>query len=293
MKLFADNQIIEMLARHPDEALKIPLLADSGNNLNFFWPSLLECLDLGSIFKGLPPFALEEPLYKAFLAALWVNQEKEALFYLYDSLFAECLTQIKGLPQINVTFLLHAIRQQKQPALATYEAALLENPSDTLHDLILYLAWDRMCVSVSRLFDYQTSDPAFIHSLEVLKECLIESYLHITQNGRTIPSLYRLIEALFFYEMREENLHKHPAEAWALLSQNFQILKAQDELADYYYIDGAGMPLSGYLTLDSPDKVNLRQALARHFMEKLKVEVPEWHYELPTIKIIYIELKHL
>lgn len=298
MKLIADNQIIKMLAYHPEEALKVPVLADPNNYLSFFWPSLLECLDLRSLFKGLPSFSPEEPLYKAFLAALLVNQEKEALFYLYDSLFAECLTQVKGLPQIDAAYLLHAIQQKKQevkamfPALASYEAALLENASDTMHDLILYLAWDRMCVSVSRLFDYQSSDPAFMHSLEVLKECLIESYLHITQQGRTTPSLYRLLEALFFYEMREENLQKHTAEAWALLSQNIQILRAQDELADFYYIDDAVMPQSGssaYLTLDSPERVNLRLGLAQHMMEKLKLEVPEWSYEMQIKQVIYLD----
>ncbi|MBA2369272.1 MAG: hypothetical protein H0V82_09655 [Candidatus Protochlamydia sp.] len=300
MKFLADKQVIKLLDHQETENA----ILSGGSEVYFGWSSLLEYLNLGSLFKNLPVFNSEEPLYKAFLAALLVNQEQEALFYLYDSLFAECLTQIKALPQINPSFLLHAIKHKEHPikelssTLVAYETALIENPADTMHDLVLYLAWDRMCVYMGRLFDYQSSDPAFIRSLEVLKGCLIESFLHITQQGRTSPSFYRLIEALFFFEMREENLQKHSGEVWEILSQNFKILRPQEEMVDFYYIDDAVIPLqqsetavrssTSYLSMDSPDKVDLRLSLARYFMNKLKAEVPEWSYKIQIKQVSYL-----
>jgi hypothetical protein len=311
MEIVVDNQIIQILVHNVVEMMKTPLLADPHNHINFRWPSLLEYLDLGSLLKNLPAFDPSQPLFNACLTTLCVNEEKETLFYLYDSLFAECLNQIKDLPQINAPFLLRAIKicrlkpsfseaeKMISSTLRVYETALSENVSRIMHDLILYLAWNRMCVCITRLFDYQSTDPKFIKGLVVLRECLIESYLHITQQGRTSPSLYRLIESLFFYQIREENLQKHTDAEWATLSQSFQILKAQDELADFFYIDDAVVSLDDhkrepdiselYLTLDAPDRVNSRLALAQYIMDKLKLEVPQWCYSLQPKKIVYLE----
>ena len=179
------------------------------------------------------------------------------------------------------------------PVLAAYETSLTENTSHTMHDLILYLAWDRMCVCMARLFDYQSTDPKFIKGIGVLRECLIESYQHIAQQARTIPSFYRMIEALFFYQVREENLQKHTAAEWTILSQSFEVLKEQDKLADFFYIDDAAIlnqkVEEDYVTLDSPHKVNARLSLAQYMMDKLKSEVPSWGYTLHPKKIVYLE----
>lgn len=153
-----------------------------------------------------------------------------------------------------------------------------------MHDLILYLAWDRMCVCTARLFDYQSNDPKFIKGIRVLRDCLIESYQHIAQQGRTTPGIYRMIESVFFYQMREENLGKLLPAQWTILTQSFQALKGQDELADFFYIDD-GVTLEKvlkmeeedsecYLTLDSPNRVNARLSLAQCMMDQLKSEVP-------------------
>lgn len=225
------------------------------------WPSFLKYLGLGSIFSNLPPFDQTQPLFVACVSTMHANTEKEVLFYMYDRLFAEVLTQIKNLPEINAPFLLQAIEQkrktpsfleaEKVPSalLTAYETAFKEKSADTIHDLVLYLAWDRMCVWMGSLFNFQSANPKFIQGISHLKECLIESYHHIAQQGKTSPGTYRLIEALIFYQMREENLQKHSAEDWALLNQSFRLLKNQDELVED--------------PLDSPEDVQSYLALAQ------------------------------
>lgn len=308
MKVIVDSQIIKRLVHNLSAIVKNPFIADPNNYISFSWPSLLEYLDCGSLLTNLPAFDSTAPLYNASIRTLCVTEEKEVLFYVFDRLFIECLNQIKTLPQINASFLLHAIKESRQKpsfaeaeklisfTLAAYETALIEKAPHTMHDLILYLAWERMCVWMSRLFDYQSTDPKFIKGLTVLKECLVESYIHISQQGQTSPGAYRLIEALFFYQMREENLQKHTAAAWITLNQSFPILKAQDELADFFYIDDAVVPVEElktgvdnsayYLTLDSPDRVNSRLALTQYMMDKLKSEVSQWNYSLQLKKIL-------
>lgn len=313
MKLVIDNQIVRILAHDATKIVKNPFISNPEHHISFGWPALLEYLGFGSVLSNLPVFDETQPLFVACISTLYANEEREVLFYVYDRLFAENLNQIKALPQINASFLLQAIREKRKktfslevenvltPALAAKEAALVDSASHTMHDLILYLAWDRMCVCMSHLFNHQSTDPKFVKGIDVLKECLIESYQHISQQGRTSPGLYRMLEALFFYQMRDENLPKHTAEEWTLLSQSFPFLKEQNELADFFYIDDAvsyeeklttGEEGSEcYLTLDSPECVNSRLALANYMVAKLKTEVPDWGYVLRPKKIVYLNLE--
>lgn len=291
MKIIIDNQIAKMFAQDAAEIGKDPLLSDPDNHIGLEWPSLLEYLGLGSVLAQLPTFDQNQPMFTACVSTLSAHEEKEEVFHVYDRLFAENLTQIKSLREINAPFLLQAIKQQLFSALATYEKTLEENASHTMHDLILYLAWDRMCVCLAHLFNHQSTDPKFIKNLEVLKACLIESYQHLVQQGRTSPGFYRMLEALFYYQMREENLPKHTEAEWAVLSQSFPALKAQQELVDIFYIDNALMPQAKeacYMTLDSHENVHARLALARYMIDKLSAEVPGWGYGLHPQKIIYL-----
>lgn len=311
MKTIVDNQIVKLFVSNPSKILNNPLLFNENNHLSFRWPSLLEYLELGSIFSNLPAFGPDEPVFQACVLALCTNEVPEVLFHVYHRLFAEHLTQIKDLPQINPSFLLQAIKEQRQkisslelknllfPILDSYERSLTEKASHTMHDLILYLAWDRMCVHMARLFDYQSTDPKFIKGIGILRGCLIESYQHITQQGRTTPGIYRMFESFLFYEMREENFIKHTDAEWTSLSQSFPALKPQDELVDFFYIDDAVVPdrelkieeeNSQYLTLDSSNRINIRLSLAQYMMDKLKSEIPNWDYALRPKKIVYLEL---
>ncbi|EFB40959.1 MULTISPECIES: hypothetical protein [Parachlamydia] len=311
MKIVVDNQIVKFLAHDTAKIVKDPFLSSSGNYIHFGWSSLLEYLELGSIFSSLPVFDQTQPVFKACISVLFGNEAKEIL-YMYDRLFAENLSQIQDLPSIKAAFLLQKMQEQRQkssfpeveklllPTLASYEVALRENTSRTMRDLILYLAWDRMCVCMAHLFDHQSTDPNCIQGMQVLKECLIESYQHIAQQGQTVPGIYRMIESLFFYEMRDENLQKHTSAEWSTLNHSFRALKAQDALMDFFYIDDAIIAQENlhteeeaftyYLTLDSADKVNARLALAQCIMNKLNSEFPSWGYVLRPINPEFLHI---
>jgi len=293
MEIVVDNRIVRLLAQKDVPILKNPLISDPNNHIGFRWASLLESLDLGALFLDLPLFDETLPLFMATVAALNAPHEGEVLFYLFDRLFTECLNQVKALPQINASLLLQAImgRIKEGNALSSplkaYEGSFREKTADTMHDLILYLAWDRMCVWMAQIFNHPSTHPIFIQNIGVLRGCLIESYLHIAQNGKTEPGTFRMIEALFFYQMREENLQKPTADEWTMLSQSFPALKPQNELMDFFYIDDEGGS-SCYLTQDAPEIVGRRLALAHYVVDGLKSEILEWGYTLQPKNVVSI-----
>jgi hypothetical protein len=298
MKIIVDNQIVKLLSLDAADIMKNPLISDQHNQLTFRWPSFLESLRLGSLFSNLPIFNEREPLFVATISTLHTTEEKEVVFHIYDHLFIENLNQIKALGQIQPSFLLEAINKEKEKGaffsliFDSYEKAFIENRSHAIHDLILYLAWDRMCVWIARIFNYQSGDLKFIKNLRILKECLVESYQHITFQRKTAPGVYRMLEAVFFYQMREENLQKHTPSEWELLTKSFSVLKGELELADFFYIDDAILSEESsecYLTQDSQDRVALRLALAQYIVDKLKTEFSHWGYTLRRKKIIHLE----
>lgn len=302
MKIIVDNKIVKMFVSDPEKIATHPLISDPENQLGFRWPMLLEFLGLGSLFSDIPAFDENTPIFQAAVATLCDSEEQEVLFYVYDQIFTENLHQIKALRQMHPSFLLEAIREKQEsffsletgrvifPALEEYKSALLEKPSDTMHDLVLYLAWDRMCVCMARVFQYPSTNAKFIHGIGVLKACLLESYQHIREQGRTLPGIYRMLEAFFFYQMREENLQNHTDAEWKMLTQSFSVLKMEEDLADFSYIDdavGIEMEAECYLTLEVFDKVDLRLIWAQHMISRLNSEVPGFECVLNPKKIYY------
>lgn len=299
MEIIVDNRIINLLAQKAPELTKIPFISEPGHQLSFRWPSLLSYLRLGTLFSSLPAFDESQPLFPVSVTMLCENEDKEILYYVFDRLFTENLNQIKNLPQIQAPFLLQTIKTHRQTAtdsflseiLAACETAFEVNTAHTMHDLILYLAWDRMCVCMARLFDHQSTDSKFLNGINVLKECLLESYQHITQQGMTTPGIYRMLESFYFYEMREENLQKLSEADWEILNQSSRVLKEPEELADFFYIDDAVVPAEAvkseadnsmcYLTMESNEKIHARLALAQLMMRKL-----QWNYVLQPKDIV-------
>lgn len=312
MKIFADKQLIKSFAQIPHTIAKQSTILKLPSPITLEWPSLFAYIGLEALPKNIPTFDENEEIFQTCLTVLHEDKIDGMLFNLYDRLFAEYLTYIKSLPEINAAFLANKIQEEQQkasflvvskwlaPSLSNYERALIHNPSQIMHDLILYLAWDRMCVALGRLFDYQTTDAIFIRGLETLRKCLVESFQHITAQGKTSPSFYRLVEALFFYEMREENLDKHADNEWALLSQSFSVLLPQYELVDCYYIDnclslkneaGDAMIQDRYLTFESKEKMDKRLELMLLMVQKLNAETDlEWKYSLRSSEIVYLDL---
>lgn len=308
MKLFLDRQAVRVLGQNPSKILAHELVVKPGAEIALRWPAFLEYLGLGSLLAGFPAFGPEEPLFTATAKTLASTAEKEVLLYIYDRLFTEALNRVRALPQVNAAFLFEAIQGQKKaspfpeveqalaPALKGYENALLERPLDTLHDLTLYLSYDRMCAWMARLFDFPSDDPRFLQGIAVLRECLVESYQHIFRHGRTVPGVFRLVEALYAYQMREENLPKHTEAEWELLSQSVPVLHPEGELADSY-IDDAIAPSSKegkeqfcYLLSEEPSVVKKRLALAHHMVGKLQEQIPQWDFSLsPKLHLIFLE----
>ncbi len=304
MKLFLDRRAVRLLGQNPSIILRHEIVSHPESEIALRWPAFLEYLGLGGLFSGFPVFGPEEPLFTATAQTAASTDEKEVLLYIYDRLFTEALNRVRALPQINAAFLYEAIQGQRKvspfseaekaldPALKKYETALLERPLDTLHDLTLYLSYDRMCAWMAALFDLPSQDPRFIRGIAVLKECLVESYQHIFKHGRTVPGVFRLVEALFAYQMREENLPKHSEAEWALLSQSVPLLYSEGELADSYIDDAVADRLDEtpacHFISDEPETVKKRIALAQHMFNQLKEQVPQWDFSLRPKPIIFV-----
>lgn len=316
MKAFLDNRLIQRMLADEAESGKNTLLeigrhagilANEQNlEIVFGWPSLLEYLDLGSLFETFPKFDKQNPLFAFITSSLSLDSEQDFLFRLYDQVFVECLTQVKALPQIHPTFLLDHMQKKRHSSLFSrsldhYEKILTEDPANTLHHLILYLAWDRVCVYLALVFEHIYPDLKSRKGIELLKECLLESFQHITEQGRSAPGFFRLLEALYAYRMREENIQTHTDAEWLVLCQSSRALRPRENIPDVFYMDAAVVderklkslnkarePLRVF-TLDSVDKVKATLSLADYMIEKLKIEVPDWPYVLCPIEIICLK----
>ena len=279
----------------------------------FGWPSLLEYLDLGPLFEKFLKFDDQNKLFAFITSTLALDSDKDLLITLYDRVFVECLTHVKALPQIHSTFLINQIQKKRHSpsfshvnhlfslSLDRYEKSLVENPSHAMHDLILYLAWDRVCINLAIVFEHVSPNQNVRNGLEVLKECLIESFQHITSHGRTAPGFFRLIESLYAYQMREENLQAYTDSEWLTLCQSSFALKSRDGLIDVFYIDAAVVDdqefkssgqegdLLRVFTFDSLDNVKACLSLAHYMIEKLKAEGSGWRYILRPVEIVCLK----
>ncbi len=296
MKLIIDNKIAKKLS---DEET-INQIFEDRDTVVFRWPSLFTYLKINPL-KDFSEFDETSPIFQTCLSSLHVCEEKEHLQHIYDTLFIEIISQIKSLAGMNASYFLHKIDECKNKkkmitdALSPFKMAFLNDTSKTMHDLILYLSFDKMCLCLSKFFDYQTTNKTFISALKILKECIIESYQHITSDGKCFLSFYRLIESLFFYELREENLQKHREEYWKILNQSFSIIEPEVEFPDFFYIDDALKPIQApsqlssvcYLVTEPLTKVQTRLKFANQMLNQLKIEIPSFQYILKEVEIIY------
>lgn len=311
MKIFIDNALIRRMrsaSTNIEKGLEVAC-QKAGIPLQEYdfalsWPALLELIELGHLYDTLPVFHERNIFFNALCSALSVNATSERILDLYDQIFAECLTEIKNLPEVQYSFLVNRINEKLnsvillQPklhlALASCEKLLIEEPYNALHDLILYLAWDRMCINIACIFDQYPSKETKIQGFEVLISALIESFQHITQHARTKPGFFRLVETMYAFQMREENLEIHTEAEWLLLCQCSKALMAREQLIDLYYVDAAlinaqnrseTLPLKIF-TLYSRCHVQSVLALAEYANNKMKNYRPEWPFQLGSIDII-------
>lgn len=301
MKNYIDNRLLRQILSNGQEEFLKSLNSPEPIVIDFGWVSLFEYLDLGDIFKELPKFDEKDPFFSLSISTLNQGLDKEILIRLYDELFIQNLTVVKAMPQIQQIFLLEKIREKRiahpQPlfdkALDYYEKYLTKDPYNAIHGLILYFAWDRLCVQLAIIFEHVYADAKALQGLPVLKECLLESFQHITSKGEASPSFFRLIEALFAYQLREENLDTHSEIAWATLCKSSTVLRSRDELPDVFYVDYAladskkeSQEKIRVFTGEPQEQITIAQALARHMIETLKKEIPDWRYDLSDAEVI-------
>lgn len=311
MNFFLDNKLIKQFSSSEDPDKNVALLKkcatlaginDKPIRFVLEWPSFLEYIGFGSIFEKYPKVHEQDKIFSSVLEILKLDSDKEVILYLYDQIFVECLTQIKKMPQIHPQVLIDQIdvkRSQNlfsgiedpfESLLAHFEMKLTATPYDAIHDLILNLAWDRACVYLGTIFDHTTLN--IRNGLQILKECLIESYRHIMLQGKTSPSFLRLSEALFTYHMKEENLESHTEKEWQILCKGVETLQSRENFPDASYID-LGIDVEGQaerkltvFTLEPLEKAEARIELAKLMIKKIKAEDPEWNFVLHPFEII-------
>lgn len=321
MKAYVDNFILEKISSGKEDAKRFMNsceIAGVGNHAQtleivFGWPSFLEYIGAASVFKDFPGFDARNSLFNFSISTLSQEVSRDSLYRLYDQIFAECLTQVSAFPELNQIYLIYQIQDKRKyldqgmfsKTLSYYEKVLKEDPYNTLHDLTLYLAWDRMCVYLGTLFDYH-EHALNKEGLAIMRECLLESFQHISDQGRTKPGFFRLLEALYAYEMREENLQGHSEDDWKILSKSGTILRSRKEILDVYYIDAAirryeeshkpeeAIEINPIcvMTTDSIDYIHAVLAFAHLTLKKLRMEIPEWNYVLKNIMIFYVTENH-
>lgn len=285
MSLAVDNKLLRKLIEQSpithwnlllEDAIKKGILPKgTQNEIDFGWPNLLEYLDLCSLFENFFTFDENHHLFAYLISSLASDPKNELLMALFDQIFVECLTHIKALPQMNPTFLVDHLRKKEfsspfSRSLNQYEKMLVDNPANTMHNLILYLAWDRVCVNLAIVFEH----PATLKGLKVMQECLLESFQHITAQGRTVPSFFRLLEALYAFEMRQENLDIHTDEEWKILCDGALGLKPRNEIADVLYLDSSIITVYDkesvltLFTMEKAEKVRATNSLANCMIKK-------------------------
>lgn len=318
VQIFIDNKLLRNMIALGNQSVNAIVEACKQANISIerqdlqliqYWPALFECLNLQFLFDEFFKFDETHSIFDLLTKALELDLNKELLINLYDQLFVECLTHVKNISAVNADFLIEQIQIKREslqnhplkdliaPLLNHFEKYFVENRSKAMHDLILYLAWDRMCICIAQIFEHNSSSTSIREGLNVLKECILESFQHITIQNRTSPGFFRLVEALHADEMREENLQKHSDEAWLILCQGTRALKQRETLADIFYVDGAIINKQQYnhldqieslklITLESVENVESGVFLAKYLMEKKQSFISEWFFSFRPIEVI-------
>lgn len=302
MKTFISKNVLAQLKQGNYKDSEFEKLMDSlATEVALDWPALLNLLDADDFVKNFPPFTSQDPLYQQIIIALEAKTHPELLEHLFDQLFVESLNWVRSQTEVDPNYLAEKIRQKQtlqalgpilSKPLLHNQKLLFGQPYPFIHDLIFFLAWDRVCINLAILFEYPSVAVNVKPGLVILRNCLIESFQHIMAKQETTPSFFRFIEALYAYEMREEHLQSYSDREWITLCESAQALRSREEIIDVSYIDKFIIDRKHFsfsskvLTMDSSEKVNKSIGLARYMIDKLNSEDQNWHYELQSTEII-------
>ncbi len=291
MDIFLDSKLLQKITNDPEQ---ITVLTQTAKNLNLLpiEESLQVQLDRPSFFTcmggefPLDEFNVKNPLFDYLVSH--PNLSEEVIIRFYDQIFVECLTKVKSLPYMQYEFLSAKIEErEKNPALASslfsYREKMKQTPYPFLHDLILYLGFDLVCIRLAILFE---NIPTIPIRLEILKSCLVESFNHIKKDGKTSPGFFRLTEALYAYQMREEKLKQYSEEEWAILCKGTIALRSRNYFLNVGYIDLALSEKNPVIvfTSESSEIVKATLALAKYNLSALGNE-----YQIEKVKIVCTE----
>lgn len=294
MKTLIDYRLVQKIVADND-AKNVVSLLEGASEVVLGWTSFLECIGLRSILDKFPEFDEKNKVFVLIKDILSTAPERELVIRLYDQIFVECLTQVKALLDVDPAYFLDQIERKRASfpfpeAFNFYEKAFTERPYEIMHDLTFHLGWDRVCVYIAALFD-----GGFAGS-QIFKECLVESFIHIKKEGKTSPGFFRLIEALYSYYLRDENIHMHKEEEWLILSKGSASLQAREELISIPYIDGFltdvakdKSAIGKILTMDSMDRVQTSLNLAECIIQKLEKEDSNWDFQIEPMEILCLK----
>jgi len=308
--IYFDNNLLHRMSK--DNALDISNIKDYTlvndiplDNIDFNWSSLLSCIGENSLFESLK-FDPEKKIFNVIISTLALNPQKEILLRLYDQIFVEFLTLIKSLPQVNANFLLEKISASESKGhaffnkpLQHYKSRLADHTRQAMHDLVLYLAWDQVCNYIANIFDFNSTEFKIKESLQVFLDALTESFRHIFNQGKIVPSFFRLSEAVYSFQMRDENLQGYSESEWSTLSQSSKALKPKEMLANAMYIDATITEQKKiesentilFFTLDSPEVVDSTLQLARYVNEKIALDTCCWSFSFHPAQIVCLTEK--
>jgi hypothetical protein len=291
MKIYLDNLSIQKFKNH-----EIQDVAFSNTDDVFFTlANLMGFLDLKYIFDAIAKFDNQNELFQFIVSKAAEDQDPNFLMDLYDQLFAQVLTDVKNLKEVNASFLLQSLSEHENHCIPIYSKAityfkqiLSDVPKQAIHDLTLYLAFDRMTIAVAELFEQQQCK---IGSLRIFRNCIIESFQHITKNSKVTLGFFRLMEALYAFDMRNENLDTYSEGDFETLCKSSKVLSDRDRICFIPYVDIALMHMSEEkeitcLTTDSEEKVELTLVFADFMINKLYQEGIGWEYRRAKSNII-------
>lgn len=286
MKNFLDTVLLKDLLE------KKPVKGLGNKEISLNWPSYFVLMRCNNLYDSLPPFVPENNLFSYGVDRL-NGSDSDTIIKFYDELFVEYLTLIKNLPEVDAFALRYNVTNipsnpHYDSTLETFKHYLNEHHTIVMHDLILYLAWDRVCSAIATLFEQQTLQTS---NLEILKECLIESFIHITHTKKSNPSFFKLCEALWAFQMREEFLDSYSETDWETLAKASIAQKPKEILHDAFYLDeafseGDGEPIT-FFTAEKKDRIDAGLKLGKYFQDKLKKEYPNWNFVLNETAVIY------
>jgi hypothetical protein len=295
MKYYLDNACIKLLQEKSEPTDEL-LNEIRGHELSLGWPSFLEVLHLGNVCEAFPRFDPLHAVFKMLVKAVEEGFEKEVIIALYDQLFVDWLASIQN--KIAPGLLYGEIEKVDnsffQPLLIEYKKKLEEMPKEMMHDFVLYFAWDRVLVSLAELFEYPFKGSQYIVGLQILKNCMLESFQHITRQKRTKPGFFRVVEALYALMMRDECFDSYTEEEWNLLCKSAKCLLLRDKLCDLFYIDlmiqepGEKVPSLTVCTKNSQELVQGQIELVQFMLHKLQKDFFDWNFVLLPCQVVTV-----